>query len=179
MSYREHTSLSEDGFALYARPNNGVTFDKNGFLADNRWVVPYNPELLLKYDAHINVEVCASVKNIKYIYKYVHKGADMASVGVQQTDSQDEIKDFVTSRWITPSTATWSTFEFPRHGQHPPIERLAVHEENQQKITFHEGEEEKALKRNHDTTLTAWMKCNQENPEARSIKYPDFPQHYR
>ncbi len=89
--FREYTSLSEDGFALYARPNDGVTFDKKGFLADNRWVVPYNPELLLKFDAHINVEVCASVKNIKYIYKYVHKGADMASVGAQQADCTDEI----------------------------------------------------------------------------------------
>ncbi len=177
--YREYTSLSEDGFALYARPNDGVTFDKNGFLADNRWVVPYNPVLLLKYNAHINVEVCVSVKNIKYIYKYVHKGADMASVGAQQADCKDEIKDFVSSRWITPSTATWNTFEFPNQKRHPAVERLAIHEENQQKVTFRVGEEEKALEKNQDTTLTAWMKFNKDNPEARNIKYPDFPQHYR
>ncbi len=177
--YRSYTSLSEDGFALYARPNDGITVEKRGFLFDNRWVVPYNPKLLLKYNAHINVEVCASVKNIKYIYKYVHKGVDMASVGVQASGSQDEITDHVSSRWITPSTATWNTFEFPTHGREPAIERLAIHEENQQKITFRVGKEKEALDRNQDTTLTAWMQYNQEHSDGRDIKYPDFPQYYR
>ena len=41
---------------------------------DNTCVVPYNPDLLLKYNAHINVECCTSLKAIKYIYKYVYIG---------------------------------------------------------------------------------------------------------
>ncbi len=177
--FRNHTSLSEDGFALYARPNDGVKVEKRGFVFDNRWVVPYNPKLLYKYNAHINVEVCASVKNIKYIYKYVHKGADMASVGAQSIDGPDEINNHVSARWITPSTATWKMFEFPTHGQHPAIQRLAIHEEDQQKVTFQVGHEKEALERDHNKTLTAWMQCNEENPDARDIKYPDFPQHYK
>ena len=36
---------------------------------DNKWVVPYNRTLLLKYGAHMNVEVCSTVKAIKYIHK--------------------------------------------------------------------------------------------------------------
>ncbi|GBN21053.1 hypothetical protein AVEN_146938-1 [Araneus ventricosus] len=51
---------------------------------DNRWVVPYNPWLLKKFNAHINVEVCASVKSVKYLYKYVYKGHDAASFKIQK-----------------------------------------------------------------------------------------------
>ena len=36
----------------------------------NRWVVPYNPFLLLKYQCHLNVEICTSIKAVKYLYKY-------------------------------------------------------------------------------------------------------------
>ena len=40
---------------------------------DNRFVVPYNPYLLEKYDAHMNVEICSSTTSVKYLYKYVYK----------------------------------------------------------------------------------------------------------
>ena len=41
-------------------------------------MVPYNPFLLLKYNAHINVELCSTVKSVKYLYKYIYKGYDCA-----------------------------------------------------------------------------------------------------
>ena len=47
---------------------------------DNRWVVPYCPVLSKICNAHFNVEMCNSVKSIKYICKYIHKGSDMAIV---------------------------------------------------------------------------------------------------
>ncbi|OWZ16700.1 LOW QUALITY PROTEIN: Helitron helicase [Phytophthora megakarya] len=37
----------------------------------NKWIVPYNPYLPRKYNCHINMEVCATFKAVKYIYKYV------------------------------------------------------------------------------------------------------------
>ncbi|XP_057747718.1 uncharacterized protein LOC130966917 [Arachis stenosperma] len=49
---------------------------------DNRWVVPYNPWLLLKYDCHINVEICSIIKSIKYLYKYCYKGQDRVAMEV-------------------------------------------------------------------------------------------------
>ena len=39
---------------------------------DSRWVVPYNPWLLNKYDCHINVKICINIKCVKYLYKYIH-----------------------------------------------------------------------------------------------------------
>ena len=44
----------------------------NGNQIDNRWVVQYNGDLYLKYDAHINVERCVQKKVIKYLHEYMH-----------------------------------------------------------------------------------------------------------
>ena len=62
---------------------------KNGIPLDNRYVVPYNPYLSVKYNAHINVEICNSIKSCKYLYKYVYNGPDMASVSTQIVDQQN------------------------------------------------------------------------------------------
>lgn len=61
---------------LVRRRDNGVSFVKNGFEFDNRWVVPYNPFLSFVFNCHINVEVVSSVKAVKYLYKYIAKGPD-------------------------------------------------------------------------------------------------------
>jgi hypothetical protein len=42
------------------------------YFMTNEWVVPYSPYLCKKFKAHINVEVCATVKVIKYINKYIY-----------------------------------------------------------------------------------------------------------
>lgn len=52
--------------------------DANGICQDNGWVVPYNPVHFAHFDAHINVEVCASMQLVKYIHKYVYKSRDQA-----------------------------------------------------------------------------------------------------
>jgi hypothetical protein len=82
--YSEATTQGEDGYAVYQRRNDGRTFQKNpgGFVFDNRWVVPHNPYLTRKFNAHINVEVSAGIRSVKYLFKYVYKGHDRAAVQV-------------------------------------------------------------------------------------------------
>lgn len=78
--------------------------------SDNRWVVPYNPYLLNKYQSHINVEVCASVHAVKYIHKYVYKGADRTTLAITNTDY--EITRYLQARYVSPAEAIWRLFEF-------------------------------------------------------------------
>jgi hypothetical protein len=43
-------------FAQYARPHNVLVVNKNGIDVDNRFIVPHDVDLVVKYQAHINVE---------------------------------------------------------------------------------------------------------------------------
>ena len=49
---------------------------------DNSMVVPYNQKIPRKYKCHINVEYCALVISIKYIFKYLHEGHDRAFIKI-------------------------------------------------------------------------------------------------
>lgn len=46
--FQPETVLTSEGYPIYARPDDGRAFDVGGFLADNRWVVPYNPNILAR-----------------------------------------------------------------------------------------------------------------------------------
>ncbi|GFS74492.1 ATP-dependent DNA helicase [Trichonephila clavipes] len=121
--------------------NGGQSFIKNinntDIDIDNRWVVPYSPLLSKTYNAHINVEFCSSVKSIKYICKYVHKGSDMAVFRVENTNvnappvnKNDEITLYQIGRYISSNEAAWRIFGFPIHERDPAVVRLAIHLEN-------------------------------------------------
>ncbi|XP_028109697.1 uncharacterized protein LOC114308332 [Camellia sinensis] len=62
------TTMKVDGYPNYRRHNNNETVKVRGHMLDNRWVVPYNPYLLAKFDCHINVEICSTIKVVKYLY---------------------------------------------------------------------------------------------------------------
>ena len=79
----------ESNYPVYRRrsPEDGgfkanvyVRQQKKEIEIDNRWVVPYNPVLMMKYNAHINVELVASIAGIKYLFKYISKGNDLFKV---------------------------------------------------------------------------------------------------
>ena len=187
--FTDNTLADSDGYPQYRRRNNGDYIVKNGVHLDNRFVVPYNPYLSVKYHAHINVEICSSIQSCKYLYKYFYKGPDMASVATETGDKtksngqpnqndKDEIHKFVNSRFMTATEAYWRVFSYDTHGRDPSIQRLAVHEENMQLVTFSEDRPEDGISNTKDTTLLAWFKLNQNDLDARKHRYHEIPEHY-
>ena len=176
--FNDTTALPNDGhgYPLYARPDNGRIIEKDGFQFDNRWVVPYNIFILLKYGCHANTEFVGSFTTVKYIYKYVHKGVDITTTEVQKlTGDRNEIAKFLNARTIDPYDATWRLFGFKVQDRFPSVQQLAIHEEDQQNVVFREGEAMNALENVKDTTLMAFFKFNCTETAARKIKYQDFP----
>ena len=96
---RAETGITEDSYACTRRRNTGHTYKVGNNDVDNRWVVCHSPYLIWKYRCHINVESIASVKAIKYIYKYVYKGHDRTTM--QFGRSIDEIKLYLDVRYIS------------------------------------------------------------------------------
>ena len=100
--FRDETAENVNGYPAYRRRNNGRTVQIGELVADNSYVVPYNKQLLLKYRAHINIEACATVKSVKYLFKYVYKGHDCANMEmvVEDGEARDEIKTYLNCRYI-------------------------------------------------------------------------------
>ena len=64
--------MDQDGYPVYRRRNNCNVYTIRGQNVDNRDVVPYNPYLSKMFDCHINVKVCAGIRCVKYIHKYIY-----------------------------------------------------------------------------------------------------------
>lgn len=91
---------------------------KNHVILDNRYIVPYNPKLLEKIQAHINMELCNQSTSIKYLFKYINKGCDKITAIALLKDSDgtsgdrnvDEIKQYLDCRYVSPSESFWMIF---------------------------------------------------------------------
>ena len=171
----QETEFKEGSYPCYRRRETQDTFVKGGHVIDNRDVVPYNPYLSKRFKCHINVEVVTSLKSVKYLFKYVHKGHDRADL--EMKFNNDEIKAHIDARYVGPAEACWRLFGFPLSGLSHHVERLAVHLKDQNSLLFAEGEEREALKKIKESTLEAWFAFNTANPQYRHLLYIDMPQH--
>ncbi|KAK9733317.1 hypothetical protein RND81_04G059400 [Saponaria officinalis] len=149
--FSQFITNGRNSYPIYRRRNDSKTANVRGAQLDNRWVVPYNPFLLAKYDCHLNVEVCSTFKAVKYLYKYVYKGHDRVSFALTETDSPtaiDEISLYQSTRWTV-------TFR--------PHERLQnIADDCKQKTTM----------------LTSFFAQNRIDPHARKLLYQQFPEQY-
>ncbi|KAL6841217.1 hypothetical protein ACP4OV_028735 [Aristida adscensionis] len=99
-AYSETTIQGKDSYPIYRRRKDGKKENVRNAQLDNAWVVPYNPYLLRLFNCHINVEACGSIKAVKYLFKYIYKGHDRASIAVREAgkvddhENIDEIKQY-------------------------------------------------------------------------------------
>ncbi|KAM2613605.1 hypothetical protein TB2_028330 [Malus domestica] len=180
-SFTSETTFSDEGFVKYKRRDiENLFVQKNGIKLDNAFVVPYNRELLLKYQAHINVESCCQSMLIKYLFKYITKGADRAKA-VFEDEEFDEIVAYLNCRYLCPYEAVWRLLQFHIHFREPSVQRLSVHLPSDQNVVFKETDDLNHVVNNpnlESTMLTQWFQTNVEDPDARELSYVEFPTKY-
>ncbi len=113
-------------------------------------MVPHNVYLSTKYDVHINVEVCNNIRVVKYLFKYVCKGHDRATVEISRQSNNategnvvetDEIKKYLDCRYVSALEAMWRIFKFDMHERFPTVKRLQYHLPNQQIVFFYDDDD--------------------------------------
>ncbi|KAK7328215.1 hypothetical protein VNO77_22317 [Canavalia gladiata] len=158
---------------------------KDKVSVDNRYVVPYNKYLLLKYNAHINVEWCNQSRSIKYLFKYVNKGHDRVIASFYQNgqscskeNTVDEIKLYYDCRYLSSCEAVWRIFAYDIHYREPFVERLSFHLPDQHAVVFQDDDTVDDIA-NRPSSITTkflvWMEANKKYDEGRTLTYAEFP----
>lgn len=179
------TTVDEDGYPSYRRNDNGRIIIKNGVPLDNRYVVPHNRELLMKYGAHINVEWCNQSRSIKYLFKYINKGTDRVTATFYKTTKDkdadqdvDEVKMYYDCRYISPCEAAWRIFGYDIQYRKPAVERLSFHLPNEQNVIFTDSDPiDEVLSKPtvNESMFLSWFEANKIYAEARELTYSEFP----
>ena len=85
--------------------------------------MPYNLYLVSRYNCH--VEVCSSIKTVKYLHKYIFKGPDRGVLEINEV--VDENKEFLEDRYVAAQEACWRLFGFETNNKSHSICCLLVH----------------------------------------------------
>nr|GEV51246.1 hypothetical protein [Tanacetum cinerariifolium] len=196
--YCEEKFITRDGWPCYKRSNNGkrAKVGQHDTMLDNCFVVPYNIDLVVKYDCHIHVEWCNQGSLVKYLFNYLNKGPDRATVVIKgQTNHNndnnnsktpyrlilhhaDEIEQYLNFRYISACEACWKLLGFEMHYRSIAVERLPFNEEGCNRFYFKDNRDvENVLERatNAMSKFTGWMRANEIYPEGRHLLYADYP----
>jgi hypothetical protein len=183
----DHTTILENGFAQYAHPNNKVVVNKKGIDVDNRCVVPNNVDLVVKFQAHLNVDQVNRDGMHKYLFKYATKGFDCARIGIQNgpsagnesNDTVNEISNFLECRCVTPNDGAWRLLQYDIHYTDPLVEHLLVHLPFENIVVFTEDDDLEVLDNpnNVRTELTSWLETNNSNVTTTNYTYIESLEH--
>ncbi|XP_058741254.1 uncharacterized protein LOC131613618 [Vicia villosa] len=182
--FNEETIVDNEGYPLYKRSAKTHYIINNGISLDNRYVVPYNTRLILKYQAHINMEWCNQSTSIKYLFKYINKGYDRITASVvpskissKEHETIDEIKEYLDCRYVSPCEACWRLFSYKIHGRKPAVERMFYHLIRENAVYYQDFERmENVLEKPSvtESMFTSWLTANGQFEEAKNLTYAQF-----
>ena len=124
---------------------------------------------------------------MKYLFKYIYKGHDRASVAVRESDKEDEkgnideIKQYREVRWVAPPEALWRIYIFDLIKVHPPMKQLQLHLPDMRMVSFHQRQKIKDVVNRlgvEQSMLIAYFEANRLHEKARGILYHEFPEHF-
>lgn len=159
--------------------------ETNGTDLDNRYVVPHNSYLLLKYRVHINVDWCNQSRSIKYIFKYVNKRKYRVTVEFYKSSAKDqsgrvvdEINMDYNCRYISLCEAIWYLFGFDIQFTTSAMEHLSFHFQNKKNIIFGDDDTVDDIINRPNVAHNMFLACfeaNKKYPNARQLTYAKIP----
>lgn len=96
----------------------------------------------------------------------------------QFLESNDEISQFQTGRYVSSNEGIWRILGFHVHERFPAVVHLTVHLENGQRVHFNETNLAERILNPPITTLTAFFNLCQQDDFARTLLYSEIPQYY-
>lgn len=90
----------------------------------------------------------------------------------------DEISQFRLGRYISSNEAVWRILGFNIHERFPPVQHLAVHLENGQRIYYTEENALEKVNNPPNTSLTAFFKLCQTDDFAKTLFYHEVPKYF-
>lgn len=185
--FQAETTYSIGADAIYKRPDDGEVFQKNGAVFTNQHVVPHNLSLLYIFNAHVYCDLVMSTNSVKYLIKYVCKGASkqVGSLSSKTKEGEliDEIAKHQEGRQLTATEAVDNIRGESHYCCSHSVSSLAVHLEGKQRTVITENITEDRLielrSKLKSTMLTEFFKYNAGNflkPGFQPTTYLDFPQ---
>ncbi|KAG5561267.1 hypothetical protein RHGRI_004335 [Rhododendron griersonianum] len=177
-AFAESTTMDQDGYPIYRHRSDGKVYVVRGHEVDNRDVVPYNPYLSKRFNCHINVEVCAGMRCVKYIHKYIYKGYDRTTMVL---GSANEIQQYLDARYIGPPEAAWRIFGQHMHEELPTVTRLTIHLPGMHQFVYNPADSPETIRNRaaqEVSTLTRFFSWYASNKDAEKYTYQEFPQYF-
>uniref|UniRef100_K4AJJ9 Helitron helicase-like domain-containing protein n=1 Tax=Setaria italica TaxID=4555 RepID=K4AJJ9_SETIT len=123
--------------------------------------------LLMRYNCHINVEICSSIKSVKYLYKYIYKGHDQTSFSVDPKGNErrviNEINKYRDARMITAIEAMQVHL--------PGFHMIAYKGTNNIQDVVDHAKSQRSM-------LTEYFKMNERSAKAHNYLNKEFPEYF-